>query len=491
MPRATPPTQPTAESTVASAPTPLTYTPAAPHFTAEERVARGKAARQETPRRAHASWEAFSERRDPVTILDEQDATRWKELVPIRHGRMLASPFAFFRGGAAIMASDLATTPRSGLKAQCCGDAHLVNFGIFSSPDRSLVFDINDFDETLPGPWEWDVKRLAASFEVAMRDRGMEPAARRGVVLEAVRSYRTAMIQFAQIRNTEVWYSRQDASALLAAMQAQPDKRAAKVVAKGLVKAAAKDNLRALSKLTVQVDGQPRFASNPPLLMPAAELLGEAELPRFTQTIREFLANYTASLPDDRRRLIDQYEFKQIARKVVGVGSVGMRSWVTLMVGRDNADPLFLQLKQAESSVMERYVGRSRFRNHGRRVVEGQRLMQAASDILLGWYRVLAFDDVVHDFYVRQLWDGKASLEVSTMPISLFGPYAEACGWTLARAHARSGDRIAIAGYLGRSAIFDEAIATFSAAYADQNERDFEAYTAAEKDGRIVAEKGV
>jgi len=473
------------------APAPLPYAAMLPHFTPAEHLARGRAARQETPRRGHAAWESWPDRPDPIDVLVEQGSHRTPELLPIRYGRMVASPFAFFRGGAAIMASDLATTPRSGLKAQCCGDAHMVNFGVFSAPDRSLVFDINDFDETLPGPWEWDVKRLAASFEVAMRDRGMDATARRAAVLETARSYREAMLEFAQRNTLDVWYARLDAVALLENLQAIGDRKDAKRVAKGLEKAQSKNSLRALEKLTVTVDGEPRIISSPPLIVPAAELLQGDEFERFTDVIHSFLSSYAASLPDDIRHLLGEFEFKQIARKVVGVGSVGMRSWIVLTLGRDMSDPLFLQLKQAEASVMERYVGRSRYRNHGRRVVEGQRLMQAASDITLGWYKVCAFDNQMRDFYVRQLWDGKASVDVAVMPASMFGPYAQACGWTLARAHARSGDRIAISGYLGRGTVFDEAIADFAATYADQNERDYEKLVEAVKSGRIAAQTGV
>ncbi len=405
---------------------------------------------------------------------------------------MLASPFAFFRGGAYIMASDLATTPRTGIKVQACGDAHLVNFGIFSAPDRSLVFDMNDFDETLPGPWEWDVKRLAASFEVAMRERGMEPAMRRDILVTVVREYRESIAAFAEMTNLDVWYARMSTDALLDKLKAEAAKRDAKLAANLLAKAQSKNSLRALDKLTITVDGEPRIVSKPPLIMPAAELLKGESLEAFNATIHEFLQNYAMSLPDDRRRLLAEYEFRQIARKVVGVGSVGLRSWIVLATGRDNNDPLFLQLKQAEASVLERFVGRSKYRNHGRRVVEGQRLTQAASDVMLGWYKVLAFDGKVHDFYVRQLWDGKASLDVSVMPVSLFGTYAHMCGWTLARGHARTGDRIALAAYLGTSDVFDNAIADFAVAYADQNERDFEAMQAASRlrshrgrDGRV------
>ena len=366
-----------------------------------------------------------------------------------------------------------------------------MNFGVFAAPDRSLIFDINDFDETLPGPWEWDVKRLAASFEVVMRERGLDAAARRDAVSQVARTYRESMVQFAEQNTLDVWYARLDAAAILGGLRAAGDTKDATRVAKGLEKAQWKNSLRALDKLTVTVDGQPRIVSQPPLLVPAVELLHGEELMRFNDTIHEFLHSYAASLPDDLRHLLEQFEFRQIARKVVGVGSVGMRAWIVLTLGRDAADPLFLQLKQAEASVMEPHVGRSRYRSHGRRVVEGQRLMQAASDVLLGWYRVHGFDGNLYDFYVRQLWDGKASLDPTTMPPSLFAPYATTCAWTLARAHARSGDRIAIAAYLGKSSVFDEAIADFSAAYAEQNERDYEQLQAAVKSGRISAETGV
>jgi len=473
------------------APLPLQYEALLPHATPDERISRGKASRQETPRRSQAQWESWPNRPDPVSLLEEQAKTRWPELVPIRYGRMLASPFAFFRGGAYIMASDLATTPRTGLSVQACGDAHLVNFGIYSSPERGQVFDMNDFDETLPGPWEWDVKRLAASFEVAMRDRGMEPADRRDVLLTVASAYRESMAEFATLGNLDVWYKRLDTSIILERLQTDAEKRTVKRTAKLFAKAEGKNNLRALAKLTVMVDGEPRIVSQPPLLEPASELLEGESLANFNKTIHEFLRNYAMSLSDDRRHLLEEYEFRQIARKVVGVGSVGLRSWVVLATGRDNTDPLFLQLKQAEASVLERFVGRSRYRNHGRRVVEGQRLTQAASDSLLGWYKVLAFDGKVHDFYVRQLWDGKASIDVGTMPPTTFIPYAGMCGWTLARGHARTGDRIALAAYLGTNDVFDNAIADFAVAYADQNERDFEAMQAAFKSGRIQAEMGV
>ncbi len=477
--------------TPATPPMPLAYKTLLPHPSPSERAARGKSARQQTPRSNQAFWEAWPERRDPTSLLEEQGITRDDELLPIRYGRMLASPFAFFRGGASIMAEDLASTPQTGIRAQVCGDAHLVNFGLFAAPDRSLVFDINDFDETLPGPWEWDLKRLATSFEVALRERSVDGSTRRAIVLTTVRSYRKAMADFAQKGNLDVWYARLDADAILRLLEAEANTKAVKNIGRSFEDAQSKTNLRALSKLTRTVDGVPRILSKPPLLVPAVELLNGIELDVFNASIHEFLRSYAMSLPDERRSLLEQYEFKQLARKVVGVGSVGMRSWIALTLGRDAGDPLFLQLKQAESSVLERHVGRSRYRNHGRRVVEGQRLMQAASDVLLGWYKVHSFDGVVRDFYVRQLWDGKASADTADMPVRFFEPYARVCAWTLARAHARSGDRVAIAGYLGTSDVFDNAVATFAAAYADQNERDFEALEAAVRSGRIVAEMGI
>jgi len=482
---------PTPDSDAQAAPPPLPYRPLLEHFSPEERATRGKAARQDAPRSSHGRWEPISSRPDPVELLEEQSRERTQELIPIRYGRMLASPFAFFRGSAAIMASDLASTPRSGLNAQLCGDAHLSNFGIFAAPDRSLLFDINDFDETVPGPWEWDLKRLAASFEVAMRNRGVERDTRREVVLRGVRTYRQSMAEFAAMRTIDVWYERLDTNAIFEELRNLARAKDAAAVEQMVAKAEQKDSMRALAKLTEVIDGSPRIVSKPPLIVPASELLTGEALASFEKTIHEFLRNYAASLSDDIRQLMAQYRFVQIARKVVGVGSVGTRCWIVLTLGRDEQDPLFLQLKQAEVSVLERYVGRSRYRNHGRRVVEGQRLMQAASDVLLGWYKVLAFDGKVHDFYVRQLWDGKSSLDIETMPIGMFGPYADGCFWTLARAHARTGDRIAISAYLGPGDVFDTAIANFSNAYADQNEQDFEALQAAEKSGEIVAQRDV
>ncbi len=457
--------------------------------TPAERAARGKAARKRAPRSAHAAWQASPCRPDPVALLEEQAAQRTPELVPIRYGRMLASPATFYRGGALLMASDLAGTPDSGLTAQLCGDAHLMNFGLYQSPGRSLVFDINDFDETLPGPWEWDVKRLAASFEVAAEDRGFAASTRRSIVLACVRSYREAMMEMAEKRAIDLWYTRLAADQLEGYGQALR-KKDARLASRDLERASGKDDLRALSRLTQRVDGQVRFKSSPPLLVPTHELLVEDERARYTDAVESALSRYRASLPSDRQPLYDLYRFRDMARKVVGVGSVGTRAWVMLFTGRDAADPLFLQAKQAQASVLERFVGRSRYRYAGRRVVEGQRLMQALGDILLGWYHVTGFDGRNHDFYMRQLWDGKGSFSVEVMAESAWPVYAQMCAWVLARAHARSGDRIAIAAYLGTADVFDRAVADFAEAYAVQNRRDYEALREAVDAGTVKAEYG-
>jgi uncharacterized protein (DUF2252 family) len=426
-------------------------------------------------------------RADPVDVLESQARSRVPELVPIRYGRMAVSPFTFFRGAAAVMAADLATTPVSGLRVQACGDAHLSNFGAFAAPDRRLVFDLNDFDESLPGPWEWDVKRLAASFAIAGRERGLKRRERGAVVLTAARTYRDAMRGFASLRNLEVWYARLDVEAVLGEVEAE-DPAAVKRVRKGVAKARSKDSLRALEKLTHVVDGELRILSDPPLIVPAEELMPEAETRDLRQALLEVLASYRATLPADRQHLLDGYRFRHIARKVVGVGSVGTRAWVILMTGADDGDPLFLQAKEAEASVLEPYAGPSRFKNHGQRVVEGQRLMQAASDIFLGWCPAVGLDGRERDFYVRQLWDWKRSAEVETLSPRGLEVYARLCGWTLARAHARSGDRVAIAAYLGAGGRFDEAIAEFAELYADQSERDHAALVSAIDSGRLAAE---
>ena len=461
------------------------------HLSVAERAAAGKAARAEVPRSSHGDWEPAADRRDPIELLREQAETRVPELVPIRHARMTVSAFTFYRGAAFIMAADLAATPSSGLKAQLCGDAHLSNFGAYAAPDRQLVFDLNDFDETLPGPWEWDVKRLAASLEIAGRALEFTPKVRRGIVTATVGAYREAMREFAGMRNLDVWYARLDIDPMLSQIRAQADRAVRKRLDKAEAKARGKDRLRALAKLTREVDGEPRLISDPPLIVPIDELVPKADALELHAGIRDLIREYRATLSGELRDLVEQYRYVDLARKVVGVGSVGTRAWVVLMLGRDNEDPLFLQVKEAEPSVLEPFAGRSQYRNHGRRVVEGQRLMQAASDITLGWIRSPGLDGVARDFYIRQLWDSKWSAEVETMDARGLGLYANACGWTLARAHARSGDEIEIAAYLGSGDSFDRAIARFSAAYADQNERDHAALRSAIEDGSLEAQPGV
>ena len=423
-----------------------------------------------------------------MKVLEDQAKSRVKELVPIRYGRMLASPFTFFRGAAAIMAMDLAKTPQSGLRVQACGDAHLSNFGVFAAPDRRLVIDVNDFDETLPGPWEWDVKRLAASFAIAGRDRDFTPKETRTAVLTTARAYREAMREFATMRNLDVWYARLDVESLLGDLAKVADKRQMKAVQRNVAKAHKKNSMKAFDRLVRVVDGEPQIISDPPLLVPARELLERDQEQEYEERMREMLGRYRESLKGDRRHLFDSYRFVEMARKVVGVGSVGTRAWVLLMMGRDGQDPLFMQAKEAEASVLEPYVGESDFKNHGERVVEGQWLMQASSDILLGWLPALGFDEQERDFYVRQLWDGKRSVEVETLAPEGLAIYGRVCGWTLARAHARSGDRIAIGSYLGKGDTFDRAVAEFSELYADQNELDYAALDDAVKSGSIEAE---
>lgn len=453
-----------------------------------DREAEGKGARSKARRSAHGEWVAAADRPDPIAVLEAQAAPRVPELVPIRYGRMATSPFAFYRGAAAVQAADLAATPDSGLRVQACGDAHLSNFGAYAAPDRRLVFDLNDFDESLPGPWEWDVKRLAASFTVATRESGFGRKQRQAAVLRAVATYREAMRAFAAMGNLEVWYSRLDVERALDQVEHDAPGELRRV-RKGVAKARAKDSLRALERLTETVDGELRFRSEPPLLVPGSELVADGDGIEVKAVLTEVLAAYRETLPSDRQHLLDGYELRDIARKVVGVGSVGTRAWVVMLTGAGagDADPLFLQAKQAEASVLEPHAGASRFRNHGRRVVEGQRLMQAASDIFLGWCRATGPDGRQRDFYLRQLWDWKRSAEVERLSPQGFEAYARMCGWTLARAHARSGDRFAIAAYLGGGESFDRAIASFAEAYAEQNLRDHEALLAAIESGRVEA----
>ncbi len=454
---------------------------------ASERAAAGRAARSGAPRSTHGAW-APAPGRDPIAILAAQERSRVPELVPIRHARMAASPFAFFRGAAAVMAADLAATPVSGFRVQACGDAHLTNFGAFAGPERRLLFDLNDFDETLPGPWEWDVKRLVASFAIAGRERDFKRKRRAAAIETASLAYRDAMRAFASQTDLEVWYARLDVEAVLSEVAGEwDDREEAKRVQRNVTKARAKDNLRALEKLTRTVDGELRFVSEPPLLVPIEGLVPAAEAADLREGFEEVIDHYRESLQGDRRHLFDGYRFRDLARKVVGVGSVGTRAWVLLFTGVGDDDPLLLQAKEAEASVLEPYVGASRFRNHGRRVVEGQRLMQAASDIFLGWCPAVGIDGKQRDFYVRQLWDWKRSANVETMSPQAFEVYARMCGWTLARAHARSGDRVAIAAYLGAGDTFDRAMVEFAEAYAEQSERDHAVLLAAIDEGRLEA----
>jgi uncharacterized protein (DUF2252 family) len=462
-------------------------------LTPAERAAKGKALRATVPRDAHAAFDPPASRADPIALLEEQAKTRVPELVPVRWGRMMASPFSFFRGAALPMASDLAATPASGLAVQACGDAHLSNFGIFGSPERRLVFDVNDFDETLPGPWEWDVKRLAASLEVAARSNGLPARQRRDIVTTAVARYREAMRNFAAMANLEVWYARADMDELRAQFETRLTPRQRKRVDKSLAKARTRDSMQGVATLTRIVDGRPRIISDPPLLVPADELLpAQADRQGLEAMISGVIARYRQTLQSDRRFLLDQFQFCELARKVVGVGSVGTRCWIVLMLGRDESDPLFLQVKEAENSVLARFAGASKHTNQGQRVVAGQRLMQATSDIFLGWHRMQAgLDGQPRDFYVRQLRDWKYSVEIETLLPEGLRMYGALCGWTLARAHACSGDRIAIAAYLGGSAAFDRAVAEFARAYADQNERDYQALADAAGSGRVKAERDV
>jgi uncharacterized protein (DUF2252 family) len=462
------------------------------HLTVAERVARGKAAREGVPRSSHAAFEPSPSRPDPIELLERQAATRVPELVPIRYGRMLVSPFTFYRGAAMIMASDLASTPNSGLTVQCCGDAHLSNFGVFASPERRLMFDINDFDETLPGPWEWDVKRLAASMMIAAQYNGFAVADQERVVLDTVAEYRTSMARFAAMDNLDVWYAHLDIDATLAQFGSQLKTRQVRRTEKTLAKARTRDSMSAFSKLCEVVDGQARIVADPPLIVPLDQLAQGSERQEAFDWLHELLNAYRATLQQDRRVLLEQFQLADFARKVVGVGSVGTRAWIALLLGRDGQDPLFLQVKEAEASVLEEFLAPSEFENHGERVVTGQHLMQASSDIFLGWVHVPSgLDEQPRDFYGRQLKDWKGSAEVEQMVPKGLAAYGRLCGWTLARAHARSGDRIAIAAYLGKGPSFDRAIVQFSQAYAEQNERDYKALAAAAESGRITAETGL
>jgi uncharacterized protein (DUF2252 family) len=501
------------------------------HPSIDDRKAKGLEARDLTPPSSHKKWSPATDRPDSVALLAEQDATREPDLVPVRHGRMAVSPFTFYRGAAKIMAVDLKDTPVAGLEAQLCGDAHLSNFGLFASPERVLLFDLNDFDETLPGPFEYDVKRMAASFTIAGRNNGFSKADTRAATLASVTAYREAMAAFAQMATMDIWYAHLDEDELMAeintavagaARQEKTDKKlagadkrkapkkekkakreekagredekAAKTAAKRAGQIAAKahtrDSLQALSKLGEQVDGSYRIVSQPPVIVPSRDLAATYGLSpdEVLPAIHERFRAYRATLQDDRRKLLERFQIVDIARKVVGVGSVGTRAFIVLLQGRDAQDPLFLQIKEATASVLEANLPKSRYRQHGERVVQGQRMMQAASDIYLGWTTGL---DVRRHFYWRQLRDMKGSADPELMrPVGLTF-YARTCGWTLARAHARSGDPVAIAAYLGDSDAFDTSITDFSERYADQNQRDYQEFVNAVRSGRLEAVEGV
>jgi uncharacterized protein (DUF2252 family) len=464
------------------------------HPSLDERRARGEQARTDAPLSAHVGWEPASDRPDPVGLLEEQNTTREEDLVPVRHGRMMVSPFTFYRGAARIMAADLKDTPNAGLDAQLCGDAHLSNFGAFASPERQLLFDVNDFDETLPGPFEYDVKRMAASFTIAARNIGCTKAEGREATRASVAGYREAMAGFAQMTTMEVWYAHLSADEIMAvarkAAKTKQGLKSAKKAEKAVKKARTRDSLQALSKLAEFVDGRYRIASQPPIVVPERELAASYGLSpdEVEKAIREQFRLYRATLEDDRRHLLERFQFLDLARKVVGVGSVGTRAFIVLLQGRDEQDPLFLQVKEATTSVLENHLPKSRYKHHGERVVRGQRLMQAASDIYLGWTVGL---DTTRHFYWRQLRDMKGSAVVETMSPTGLTTYAGVCAWTLARAHARSGDPVAIAAYLGKSDKFDRSITDFSERYADQNDRDYEAFVGAIRSGRLEATEGV
>jgi uncharacterized protein (DUF2252 family) len=457
----------------------------------KERAALGRAVRAEVPRRAHGTWKAPDDRRSPVELLERQAATRVPELVPIRYGRMLVSAFTFYRGAAYLMASDLAGLPRTNLQTQLCGDAHLSNFGGYAAPDRDLVFDINDFDETLPGPFEWDLKRLVTSFAVAGRDRGFDAQQRAAINITVARTYREAMHGYAAMGDLDLWYSRLGVDALVEQFAAVASPKQLKRAERNIAKARSKDSLRAFERLTEIIAGELRIRSDPPVVVATRDLFAQEQHEALDRTIQAMLRSYHSTLTNDRGRLLERFRYVDSARKVVGVGSVGTRAWIALLLGRGGTDPLFLQFKEAEASVLEPFLGASQFENHGQRVVEGQRLTQAANDIMLGWLRTTGPDGLERDYYVRQLWDAKGSALVDLMNPKALGEYAKICGQALARAHARAGDAVAIASYLGRGRSFDRALAAFAEAYADQNEQDYATMRDAVESGTIVAEVGV
>jgi uncharacterized protein (DUF2252 family) len=467
-------------------------TKSAAHPSLEVRTARGNEAREKTPLSAHANWMPAEDRPDPVSLLEQQNAVREQDLVPVRHGRMMVSPFTFYRGAAMIMAADLAKSPVAGLNAQLCGDAHLSNFGLFGSPERRLLFDVNDFDETLPGPFEWDVKRMAASFTIAARHNGFTKSQARAITGSVVRRYRNAMEDFAGMRTLDIWYASLSEDILDSVAALVKTKAQAKILKKAkrtAEKARTRDSLQALSKLAERVDGEYRIVNNPPVIIPLreAQALYGFSAKEADRRVKAQLRGYRATLDEDRRELLSRFKVVDVARKVVGVGSVGTRAFIALMEGRDDGDPLFLQVKEANASVLEYGLPKSRYRKHGERVVRGQRMMQAASDIFLGWFT----SEEGRHFYWRQLRDMKGSAIVEGMTPEGMVAYGNLCAWTLARAHARSGDPVAMGAYLGPYEEFDESITDFSQRYADQNQRDYDTFLAAIKSGRLQATEGV
>lgn len=462
----------------------------------EESADHGKAARETVPRTSHAAYEPLDDKRDPVAIITADDATRVPELVPIRYGRMLTSSFAFYRGAAGLMAHDLAQTANTGLQAQLCGDAHLSNFGLFAAPDRRLVFDANDFDETLPGPFEWDLKRLVASLAIAARSIGATDDQSREIAQASAQAYRLRMRELAEMGHLQLWYTRMEVDSAREMLAAQSDKETLKRLDKSAAKALTRDSLREFNKLTEVVDGKRRIIADPPLITPIEDVVadfhhGAVDPDQIHAQMKSWLDDYASRLETDRRHLLDQYELVHMARKVVGVGSVGTRVWILLMIGKDESDPLFLQVKEAGPSALEPYLGKSEFEFPGQRVIAGQRLMQAATDVLIGWLNAVGADDVPRHFYVRQLKDWKGSAKIETMTPHLLTMYGELCARVLSRAHARSGDRFAISSYLGKSDKFDVALSHFALHYAEQNERDYARLMQAVDDGLIEVRSGL
>lgn len=445
---------------------------------------RGRAARSACPRSAHGSWTVREGREEVIALLEEQSRTRVQELIGLRYARMGVSPFAFYRGSALIMAHDLADTPYTGIEVQCVGDAHIANFGIFSSPTRHLVFDINDFDETAPGPWEWDIKRLVASVEICGRDRGFKASARERAVRACAKAYRKNMNRFAQMRELDIWYAHLDVEQTIEGFEDELGGKQSKTLRRAVEKARTKDNVRAADKLAYRdTDGSTRFRCEPPELVPLRELgsFEGIEADELGRRIGALYAGYIDNLSYDKRCLVNRYHPDDIARKVVGVGSVGTRAWVVLMHGKDEDDPLVLQMKEANASVVECFYQPAPFATHGERVVQGQRLIQSTSDILLGWTSIELPGGGARDYYVRQLWNGKGSIDLENVGEEGLASTARLCAWALAHAHARTGDGVAIAAYLGESDAFDDALWEFSQAYADQNEADYDLFCSKSK----------